>query len=332
MSSSSHSTTKLISVVVPCFNEEAVIRVAHKRLVESLSTVSDIDYELIFIDDGSADNTLCILRELQLKSTRTRVIALSRNFGHQMALTAGLEHSRGDAVVTIDADLQDPPEVIIEMVSLWRRGIDVVYGQREERRGETPFKIWTAKAFYHLMSRLADLPLPLGAGDFRLMDRAVVNALLRLPERARFVRGMVTWVGFRQEPVRYNREARFGGTTKYPLRKMIALATDGIVSYSIAPLRLAFWTGLFTSLLAFLGIAYAIVMRLATETWVPGWTLLFIAVLFLGGVQLASLGIIGEYIGRSYDECKRRPLYIIREKHGFDSKASVTESSERCPD
>ncbi|GAB6039454.1 glycosyltransferase family 2 protein [Endothiovibrio diazotrophicus] len=307
----------LLSVVIPCYNEEAVVRESYSRMVAAFSTFDGVEYELIFVDDGSRDDTGTILHALQAADPRVRVLSFSRNFGHQMAVTAGLEHAAGDAVVIIDADLQDPPEVIGEMLERWRQGVQVAYGRRTERQGEAPFKRWTAKAFYRLVNRISDIPIPLDTGDFRLMDRQAVDALLAMPERDRFVRGMVAWIGFRQEAVPYRREARFAGTTKYPLFKMLRFATDGILSFSLVPLRLASWIGFLAAALALVGILYALFMRLLTEVWVPGWTLLFIALLFIGGVQLLFLGIFGEYLGRIYGEVKRRPLYLVKERLGF---------------
>jgi polyisoprenyl-phosphate glycosyltransferase len=313
----------LLSVVIPSFNEEAVIQTTHRRLVEALERIPKLDLELVFVDDGSRDRTLEKLRDLQCADRRVRVISFSRNFGHQVAVTAGLEHATGDAVVLIDADLQDPPEVIEEMVLRWRRGADVAYGVRAERVGETAFKLWTAKAFYRLINRVSDIPIPLDTGDFRLMDRAVVDALLSMPERDRFVRGMVAWLGFRQDAVMYNRAARLAGETKYPLTKMLRFALDGILSFSVAPLRIAIWMGLITAGVAVLGFVYALLMRLLTDIWVPGWTLLFIACSTIGGIQLLFLGVLGEYIGRIYGEAKRRPLYVVRERLGFASTSRV---------
>ncbi len=301
----------LLSVVVPCFNEEATIRETHLRLVATLETVPDLDFEIVYVDDGSHDATLNLLRGLQHADVRVRVLALSRNFGHQMALTAGLQAAAGAAVVLIDADLQDPPEVIPEMLARWRAGVDVAYGVRAERDGETLFKRWTASAFYRFLNRLTNIFIPLDTGDFRLMDRTVVDAFLAMPEQDRFVRGMVAWTGFRQEPVPYRRAARLAGETKWPFRKMLRLAIDGIVSFSLAPLRLATWLGFVASGLALSGIVYALVLRLFTDAWVSGWTALLIALLFLGGVQLVFLGILGEYVGRIYGEMKRRPLYLV---------------------
>ncbi len=319
----------LVSVVVPCFNEEPIVRATHDRLVRALDSVEGMDFEFLFVDDGSKDRTLAILRALQAADSRVRVVSFSRNFGHQFAVTAGLENAAGDAVVLIDADLQDPPEVIKEMLQLWRGGVDVAYGVRAEREGETPFKIWTAKAFYRSINRLSDVAIPLDAGDFRLMDRKVVDELLRMPERDRFVRGMVAWIGFRQEAVHYKRAARVAGETKYPLRKMVRFALDGILSFSLAPLRLAGWVGFATAGLAMLGIVYALVLRLLTHIWVPGWTLLFIASSFIGGIQLVSLGVLGEYVGRIYGEAKRRPLYVVRERLGFPDMAQIRRVRER---
>ena len=318
----------MLSVVVPCCNEEPVIRLTHRRLVAALEAVPALVFELVYVDDGSRDATLHLLRKLQHADPRVRVLSLSRNFGHQIAVTAGLQHAAGQAVVIIDADLQDPPEVIPEMLDRWRRGADVAYGVRTERVGETVFKRWTAHAFYRLIGRLAaDVPIPLDTGDFRLLDRHVVDAFLAMPERDRFIRGMIAWTGFRQDPVPFRRAPRAAGVTKYPLRKLLRLAADGILSFSLAPLRLATWVGFLVSGLALLGVVYAVALRLLTEVWVPGWTLLFSAVLFLGGVQLVVLGIVGEYLGRIYGEVKRRPLYLIKERLGF---AAASDSGKEA--
>jgi dolichol-phosphate mannosyltransferase len=272
------------------------------------------------VDDGSRDRTAHVLRALQAGDARVRVVLLSRNFGHQLAVTAGVEHASGRCVVIIDADLQDPPEVIAEMHARWREGADVAYSVRTDREGETRFKLWTAKLFYRLMNRLSGIEMPVDTGDFRLMDRKVVDALLAMPERDRFLRGMVSWVGFRQVAVGYRRAPRFAGASKYPLLKMLRFAADGVLSFSFAPLRLATWTGFFALAVALAGILYAVILRLFFDPthWVRGWASIFVAVLFLGGVQLVSLGIIGEYIGRIYGEVKHRPLYFVRERLGFE--------------
>src|SRR5581483_1633018 len=264
------------------------------------------------------DGTLRLLREIHEKDSHVRVLSFSRNFGHQMAVTAGLDYAVGKAVVLIDADLQDPPELIGRMIEKWREGYHVVYGQRRARSGETAFKVMTAKWFYRFINTLSDVPIPVDTGDFRLMDRSVVEAIKRMPERDRFIRGMVSWVGYRQYPLQYERAERFAGVSKYPLRKMIAFAADGILSFSIKPLHLATTTGFLASALAFAGILYALTLRLFTSHWVSGWTLMIISILFLGGVQLICLGIIGEYVGRIYSASKRRPLYLIDEAIGFD--------------
>jgi polyisoprenyl-phosphate glycosyltransferase len=306
----------LLSVIIPCFNEEDVLRATHERLTSVLRGMNE-DYELIFVNDGSRDATQEILTELQLFDHRVRVLLLSRNFGHQIAVTAGLEEAAGAAVVIIDSDLQDPPELIPQMVQLWRDGNEVVYGVRLEREGESKFKLWTAKVFYRLINRLSETKMPLDAGDFRLIDRKVVGVLKSMPERARFLRGMVSWAGFRQTALPYHRAARHAGDSKYPLRKMVHFATDGIISFSLVPLKLAIWTGFLAIWIAVAGIIVAIVDRLMNKNLIRGWASLFVAVLFMGGVQLISLGILGEYLGRIYTEVKRRPLYVVQERLGF---------------
>ena len=314
----------LLSVIVPCYNEEDVLRATHERLSEVLH---GLDYELIFVNDGSRDQTQEILTELQLTDRHVRVLLLSRNFGHQIAVTAGLEEAAGDAVVIIDADLQDPPEVIPQMIDLWREGNDVVYGIRVEREGESRFKLWTAKVFYRLINRLSETKMPLDAGDFRLLDRKVVAVIKTMPERARFLRGMVSWAGFRQVSLPYARAARHAGDSKYPLRKMIHFAMDGIISFSLAPLKLAIWTGFLAIWIAVAGIIVAIIDRLLEKGLTRGWASLFVAVLFMGGVQLVSLGIIGEYLGRIYTEVKRRPLYVVQERLVFADQSKTAPNN-----
>ncbi|MFN2597638.1 MAG: glycosyltransferase family 2 protein [Pyrinomonadaceae bacterium] len=320
-------TATLVSVVVPCYDEEPVLTPTHAALARALSVIEGAAFEIVYVNDGSRDRTLEVLRELQRADARVRVVSLSRNFGHQLAVSAGIEHAAGACVVVIDADLQDPPEVIPEMFALWREGYHVVYGVRAEREGETAFKTWTARLFYRLINRLSHVEMPLDAGDFRLMDRRVVEVLLSMPERDRYLRGMVSWIGFRQIAVVYRRAARRAGRSKYPLAKMVRFAADGLLSFSLTPLRLAIWTGFAAILIAFAGILWAVLLRLFTNDWVKGWASLFTAVSFLGGVQLVTLGIIGEYIGRIYAEVKRRPLYVVAERLGFDSRRDARDAA-----
>jgi polyisoprenyl-phosphate glycosyltransferase len=321
----------LVSVIVPCFNEQEVLHHTNQKLTAALEQMR-LKFEVIYVDDGSVDSTSEILREFAAHDPRIRVVRFSRNFGHQMAITAGLEHASGDAVVVIDADLQDPPEVILEFVQKWMEGYDVAYGLRADREGETAFKLWTAKAFYRCINRLSDTRIPLDTGDFRLMDRRVVDALLAMPERDRFVRGMVSWLGFSQVAVSYHREARVAGVTKFSFFKMLRFAMDGIFSFSIVPLRLATWTGFAASGLAILGILAAVVERiLGVSGLVKGWASVMIAVLFIGGVQLICIGLIGEYVGRIYGESKRRPLYVLRERIGFESRETGGKRQARDP-
>src|SRR5580700_6380413 len=314
----------LLSVVVPCMNEEEVLRQTHQHLVGVLQE-SPANFEIVYVDDGSTDSTPAVLRELQASDIRVRVLRFSRNFGHQIAITAGLEHASGDAAVILDADLQDPPQVILEFLAKWLDGYDVVYGVRTDREGETVFKRWTAKLFYRFISRLSDPSIPVDTGDFRLLDRAVLNALLSMPERDRFVRGMVSWLGFTQVAVPYQRAPRAAGLTKFSVFKMMRFALDGIFSFSTLPLRLATWLGFAASGGSILGILIVLLDKyFAVPGMVKGWSSTFIAVLFIGGVQLICIGIIGEYVGRIYGESKRRPLYVVRERIGFDTQSKPT--------
>jgi dolichol-phosphate mannosyltransferase len=300
-----------ISVVVPCFNEAQVIGHCHRRLTDVLRSLSTW-YEIIYIDDGSRDTTLRQLQEIHAADACVTVIELSRNFGHQSAVSAGLETAQGEVVIIIDSDLQDPPEVIAGMIEKWREGYEVVYGVRESRAGESGFKLWTAKMFYRLINSLADISIPADAGDFRLLDRKAVEAIKLMPERHRLLRGMCSWIGFRQYGLQYARAARVAGKTKYPLRKMFNLALDGIASFSTIPLRFVSVIGFVSAFLSLVGIIYALVVRLFTHHWVAGWAISFVGMLFLGGLQMMSLGILGEYVGRIYSETKQRPLYLAR--------------------
>jgi dolichol-phosphate mannosyltransferase len=307
------SENPLVSVVVPCYNEEEVLPECHTRLTEVLEGCCGRDYELIYVNDGSRDRTESILRAIHNTSSQTRAIMLSRNFGHQAAVTAGLTASCGKCVVIIDADLQDPPEVIPRMLDHWREGYEVVYGVRESSAGESGFKLWTAQLFYRLINRLSDVEIPLDSGDFRLLDRRAVDAMLAMPERHRLLRGMSSWIGFRQYGVKYARAARFAGSTKYPVRKMLNLALDGIFSFSTVPLRFVTILGLLTAAVAAIGVLYSLIVRIFTPHWVAGWATLILAVLFMGGVEMFCFGIVGEYIGRIYTEIKQRPLFLVRE-------------------
>lgn len=310
-----------LDIVVPCFNEEAVITQTHQRLTEVARGITAVSATLIYVDDGSRDGTLLKLRAIAEGDPNVRIVALSRNFGHQYALTAGLDAASGDAVAVIDADLQDPPEVITEMVARWRAGADVVYGVRATRQGESAFKRGTAHLFYRLMQKLGNADIPADVGDFRLLDRSVVDAMRTLPERDRFLRGLVVWVGFRHEGVSYERQPRAAGETKFPFSRMLSFALDGIFSFSTVPLRLVSYFGFFVSLLSMAGVAYAFYIKLFTVGVVPGWAAQWIGTLFLGGVQLLSLGVIGEYVGRIYGEVKSRPLYVVKERIGFEPRA-----------
>jgi len=314
---SEHASLALLSIIIPCYNEEQVIAETISRMTKFCSELSDLDAELIFIDDGSQDRTLSLLRNYAAQDSRIKVICFARNFGHQIAITAGIDAARGDAVVLIDADLQDPPEVIHQMIEKWRAGYDVVYGTRTARKGESIFKRSSARGFYRLLNKLSDVPIPLDTGDFRLMTRPIVDSLKAMPERDRFVRGMVSWIGFKQIAIPYKRAERFAGQSKYPLRKMLRFAMDGILSFSTRPLQMSIGLGMLAACIAMGGIVYAIGMRIFTDTWVEGWTALMIAILFLGGVQLICVGILGEYIGRIYNEVKQRPLYVVEEYLGF---------------
>ena len=307
------------SIVAPAFNEEEVLPEFYRRVREVMDALGE-PWELILINDGSRDNTLAVMRELHAKDPRVKIVSFSRNFGHQLAITAGLDYASGDAVIIIDADLQDPPEVIPELIAKWREGYDVVYAVRKERKGESWFKEWTAKLFYRLIYRITDVDIPKDTGDFRLMDRKVVEALRTMRERNRFMRGLSVWVGFKQAGVYYVREPRFAGETKYPFRKMLKFALDAITSFSYVPLQLATYTGFAIAGLSLVAVLIAVYLRLTTGRALLGQATTLVAVLFLGGIQLIFLGIIGEYLGRIYDEVKARPLYIVAETIGFNGE------------
>jgi glycosyltransferase involved in cell wall biosynthesis len=303
---------QLVSLVVPVYNESEVIGAFYQRATAALAALNALDYEILFVDDGSRDDSYKQLGQFAATNARVRVLKFSRNFGHQIAITAGIDHARGDCVVVIDADLQDPPEVIPEMIERWRQGFDVVYGVRSEREGEGAMKLFTAAAFYRLLGRLTQIQIPADVGDFRLMSRRAVDQFKQLREKDRFVRGLVSWIGFNQTGLGYSRDKRYAGETKYPYRKMLKFAFDGITSFSTAPLKLATWSGYGASLLAFLYLLSVFVQKLLGYT-VEGWATIMVAMLFLGGVQLVCLGILGEYLGRIFNEVKPRPMYVVEE-------------------
>jgi polyisoprenyl-phosphate glycosyltransferase len=304
---------KLLSVVAPVYNEEATIEEFYSRVCSALG---GLRFELVLVDDGSTDGSDAELRKLASNDPRVHLVQLSRNFGHQTALTAGLDHARGDAVVMLDADLQDPPELIPLMLDHWRAGCDVIYAVREQREGESRFKLATARWFYSLFDRLAQVELQHNSGDFRLLDRRALDALLSMRERNRFLRGMTVWVGYRQAAVPYVRDRRYAGKTKYTIPKMLRFSLDAISSFSHRPLQLATLLGFVISTLAFIAIPIVIVLRIL-GSYLPGFSSLTIAVLLLGGIQLIAIGIIGEYVGRIYDEVKGRPLYLIRARRNM---------------
>ncbi len=305
-------TKPTFTIIAPIYNELENIPELYPRLRDVMDQTGE-PWELILVDDGSSDGSTEIIRKLADNDDRVRPVIFARNFGHQIAVTAGIDYSRGDAVVIIDADLQDPPEVILDLIEKWREGFEVVYAVREEREGETWFKRTTASLFYRLIFKITDVNIPLDTGDFRLMDKKVVAVMRQMREKHRFLRGMSAWVGFKQVGVNYKRKPRYAGETKYPLNKMIKLALNAITSFSYFPLQLATYIGFIAAGLSVLAIPIVAILRLTTGTVLLGQATTLIIVLFLGGVQLIALGIIGEYIGRIYDEAKGRPLYIVAE-------------------
>jgi glycosyltransferase involved in cell wall biosynthesis len=317
-----------LSLVLPIYNEEEVIPELHKQLQEFLKELgADIDCEVLFVNDGSRDKSLDLLRDLVKQDKRYRLLSFSRNFGHQTAITAGVDHARGKAVVVMDADLQDPPSVVLEMVAKWKAGYDVVYGKRRNRAGETIFKKITAKIFYRVFAAMIPIEVPLDTGDFRLMSRRVVVALRELRETHRFVRGMVSWIGFKQTAVLYDRPGRFAGETKYPLRKMLRFAIDGITSFSVLPLRLATYLGVTMSILSVCYAIWAVIDHFVLKHTIPGWTTTVVLISILSSMQLLMIGILGEYVGRIYEEVKRRPLYIVGERVNLE-KAEDDEGDD----
>ena len=319
----------LLSIVAPVHNEEALVAAFCARVRAAVEPLGP--YELVLVDDGSTDGSWQRMLEVAAADPSVRLIRLSRNFGHQPALTAGLDATRGDAVVTIDSDLQDPPELIPDLVRRWREGYDVVYAVRAEREGESAVKLATATLFYRLLRRMTTTEIPADAGDFRLLSRRVVDALARMPERARFLRGMTSWVGYRQTGVPYRREARTAGETKFPMRKMVRFALDAVTSFSTVPIRLVTGLGFLMVVFCIGYLAYTLYAKFASHTTVPGWTSVIIVVLLLGGVQLLSLGIIGQYVARIFDEAKQRPLYLVDEVVDGTAPREPTQPPSAAP-
>lgn len=310
-----------VSIVIPVYNERDTLPELTRRLDRVMAKTPGYRWQAILVNDGSADGSESVLGKLAVRYPWLTVLHLSRNFGHQIAISAGIDHAHGDAVIVMDGDLQDPPELLPQMLARWQEGYDVVYATRQRREGETRFKRATAKLFYRLMKRLADIDIPLDTGDFRLMSRAVTDAFCAMREKNRFVRGMVSWVGFRQTAIYYERDPRFTGDTKYTLLKMLRFAADGLLSFSKAPLQWIMSLGFAMSLASFGAVAYVLYVTLVQGAGVPGWGSLMAGVLLIGGIQLICLGMIGEYVGRIFDEVRRRPLYLIRRVEGLPARA-----------
>lgn len=310
---------KKISLVVPMYYEEKVVDECYKRLNKTLEELKGYTHEIIFINDGSTDKTFELLSKIAKKDKNVKIISFSRNFGHQCAVTAGLKYVTGDAVVIIDADLQDPPELIPEMLKLWEEGNEVIYGKRKSRKGESLFKLFSAKMFYKTLNALSDVEIPMDTGDFRLVDRKVVDTINSMPEHNKFLRGLFSWVGYKQKAYEYERQERFAGETKYPLKKMLKLASDGIISFSTKPLKIVGGIGVFSIILSILILLYSVISYIfKLNDLTPGWTSLMVTITFFAGMQLVSIWIMSEYIGRIYDESKDRPEYIIDKTINID--------------
>lgn len=309
-----------LSIVIPVYNEEESLDELHRRLVATGERI-DGGWEVVFVNDGSSDASIDVLRRLAAADSHVRVVGLSRNFGHQMALTAGLDHAAGEVIVMMDADLQDPPELIPKMIAKWRQGFDVVYAVRRKRQGETAFKKATAAAFYRVLRTMTRIEIPVDTGDFRLISRRALDSLKQVRERSRYLRGLFAWIGYQQAPVYYVRAARFAGETKFPMRRMMRFAIDAITSFSAVPLQFATWLGFVSATIGFLYGA-RVLYEAVTGGTVAGWASLMVVTLFFGGIQLLTLGILGEYVGRIFDEVKQRPLYLASEKLGFDDHSA----------
>ncbi|MCA1060820.1 glycosyltransferase family 2 protein [Rossellomorea aquimaris] len=315
---------ELISVVVPMYYEEEVAQECYNRL-KKVMIENNIHYEFIFVNDGSTDKTLDILNEIAEEDSQAKIVNFARNFGHQTAVTAGIDYAEGDAIVIIDADLQDPPEVIPTLISKWREGYEIVYAKRKKRSGETKFKLLTAKYFYKFLNYMSDIDIPKDTGDFRIIDRKAADVFKTMTERNRFVRGMFSWIGFKQTFIEYERDERFAGETKYPLKKMIKFASDGIIAFSTKPLKLVMTIGFFSVLISFLVLVYAILVKLFGREVETGWASIMVAITFFSGVQLLGMGIVGEYIARIYDESKNRPIYIVKETTNINDSQEVNQ-------
>ncbi len=303
-----------LSVIIPSYNEERNVGIMHERLTKTLSEITD-SYEMIFVNDCSKDETLLRIKELAEKDSHVKYLSFSRNFGHQIAVSAGLDFCTGEAVVIIDGDLQDPPELITQMYERYKEGYKVVYAKRKTREGETWFKKATAKIFYRLLASMTSIDIPVDVGDFRLIDRVIVEHLRNMPEKSKYIRGQIAWIGYKQTFVEYHRDARLYGTTNYPLKKMLRFALDGITAFSDKPLKIASGLGIFAAIVSLLALVYALVSHFCFHATITGWTSLILSVLFIGGVQLITIGIIGEYIARINNDVRNRPLYILDEKN-----------------
>lgn len=310
---------ELISIVVPMYFEEEVAQECYNRL-KYVMDENYINYEFVFVNDGSTDRTMEILLGIARFDPQVKIVNFARNFGHQTAVTAGIDYASGDAIVIIDADLQDPPEVITELIEKWHEGYDVVYAKRKKRVGETKFKLLTAKYFYKFLNYMSDIDIPKDTGDFRLIDRKVADVFKQMTERNRFVRGMFSWIGFKQTFIEYERDERFAGETKYPLKKMIRFASDGIIAFSTKPLKLVMSLGFFSVLISFGVLLYAILVKLFGHEVEAGWASIMVAITFFSGIQLLGMGIVGEYIARIYDESKNRPIYVVKETVGLGER------------